>query len=402
MADIDLYNYPRRLVSAIEKVNTDKTICPENKKDIYSFSKIRLAKGSSHGRVAKVVYCMHYWANWLGKPFKEAYKDDLIQSVGELEEKKFSEYTKYDFKIVLKMFYKWSEGNDEAFPPKISWLKPNIKNEKHKLPEELLNEEEVLKIAEATENVRDKAFVLILYESGCRIGELLTLRMKNIQFDQYGAVLRVNGKTGDRRVRIISSASVLGAWIELHPMGKEPEAMLWHSTWRNAKRGQRCLSHGTLYTLLRHYATKAGIKKRIYPHLFRHSRATSLANKLTESQMKEHFGWVQGSDMAATYVHLSGRDVDNALLKLQGLVQTEETKSDKLNVRVCPRCKDHNSPVSKYCTKCGLPLDENLIVKIEEAKEKSNNVMNKLMEDNEFKEFMLKKIIENGLEKSIV
>ena len=42
--------------------------------------------------------------------------------------------------------------------------------------------------------------------------------------------------------------------------------------------------------------------------------------------MKEHFGWVQGSEMAATYVHLSGRDVDNALLKLQGLAHSKNRK----------------------------------------------------------------------------
>jgi ribosomal protein L40E len=113
--------------------------------------------------------------------------------------------------------------------------------------------------------------------------------------------------------------------------------------------------------------------------------------------MKEHFGWVQGSDMAATYVHLSGRDVDNALLKLQGLVQTEETKSEKLNVRVCPRCKDHNSPVSSFCTKCGLPLDEKLIMKIETTKAKTNEVMNRLWEDEEYVEFTKKKMAELGI-----
>ena len=398
MADIDLYNYPKKLESTLDKLNKDPKICSKNKLDIVSFSKIRLAKGSSHGRVAKVVYCMRYWAKWIGKPFRETIKDDLIMAVGELENTEFAEHTRYDLKIVLKMFYKWLEGNDETMPSKIAWLKPKIKNHKHKLPEELLTEDEVLKLAQAAGNVRDKAFILIIYESGCRIGELLTLKIKNIGFDQYGAILRVNGKTGDRRVRIISSAPALAAWMELHPMGKDPEAMLWHSTWRNSKKkNPKNLSHGTIYTILKQYAVKAGIRKRIYPHLFRHSRATSLACKLTEAQMKEHFGWVQGSEMAATYVHLSGRDVDNALLKLQGLVQTEETKSEKLNVRVCPRCKDHNSPVSKFCTKCGLPLDEDMITKIEEMKGKSNNVMNRLMDDEDFKSFMLKKISDLGL-----
>jgi hypothetical protein len=131
MADIDLYNYPKRLQTAIEKVNKDPEICPKNKADIVSFSKIRLAKGSTHGRVAKIVYCMYHWARWLGKPFNEATKDDLVIAVGELESTKFAEHTKYDLKVVLKMFYKWLEGNDEMMPPKVTWLKPKIKNENH-------------------------------------------------------------------------------------------------------------------------------------------------------------------------------------------------------------------------------------------------------------------------------
>jgi site-specific recombinase XerD/ribosomal protein L40E len=402
MANIDLHNCQKRLKSEIERIDKEVTISQRNRADIIYFSKIRFAKGSGYGRVAKIAYSMRCWAKWLGKPFREVNKNDLITAVGELENTKYSEYTKYDLKIVLKMFYRWLEGNDETLPKKISWLKPGIKNEKHKLPEELLNEEEVLKIAEATGNIRDRAFVLVLYESGCRIGEMLTLKLKNIGFDQYGAVLRVNGKTGDRRVRIISSAPALAAWMEMHPIGKEPEAMLWQSRWRDPKQGTRNLCHGTVNQRLKEFAVRAGVKKRVYPHLFRHSRATALANKLTEAQMKEHFGWVQGSGMAATYVHLSGRDVDNTLLRLQGVVQAEETKSGKLSIRICPRCKDRNAPVSKYCIKCGLPLEENLIVKADTVREKSNNLMNRLLEDKGYVEFTRKKMTELGIERRSV
>lgn len=402
MNGMDLYNYPKRLEGALARMRQEKKICEENKQAIVAFSKVRLAKGSSHGRVAKVVYCMRFWAIWLGKQFSQTTKEDLISVVGELESNpKYAEYTKYDFKIVLKMFYKWLLGNDEEFPKEIKWLKPNIKNESHKLPEELLSEDDVLKIANTAENLRDKALVLVLYEAGCRIGELLSLKMKNVQFDQYGAVLRVTGKTGDRRVRIISSAPMLASWINIHPKAKDSDAMLWHSSWGKKHNGVKCLSHGTVYELIRELAVKAGIKKKVHPHLFRHSRATALAGKLTEAQMKEYFGWVQGSDMAATYVHLSGRDVDNALLKLQGLVKEENEEEEKLKVKCCQRCKEPNSPISKFCTRCGLPLDQEFIAVVEKERQNSDNLMNMLMEDREFKEFMLKKIFEKGLEKSL-
>lgn len=402
MVKIDLYNYPKRLEGAIDKLKKLETVSEEDKQAIISFSKVRLAKGSSHGRVAKVVYCMRLLATWLKKPFRQATKDDLIALVGDLEANNhYAEHTKYDYKIVLKMFYKWLKGDDEVFPQEIKWLKPNIKNESHKLPEELLTEDDVLKIAEAAGNPRDKAIVLVLYEAGCRIGELLTVQMKNVQFDQHGAILRVTGKTGDRRIRIISSASVLASWINLYPGSKDPNAPLWPSTWRNKKRGTKCLSHGCIYEILRGLAVKAGVDKKIYPHLFRHSRATSLAGKLTEAQMKEYFGWVQGSDMAATYVHLSGRDVDNALLKLHGLAKPEEEQEDRMKVRICERCKEHNSPIAKFCTKCGLTLDPNFMAVIEKERDTGDHVMNKLMENPKYKEFTRKMILELGLEKEL-
>jgi site-specific recombinase XerD len=57
---------------------------------------------------------------------------------------------------------------------------------------------------------------------------------------------------------------------------------------------------------------RAGIDKPSNPHHYRHSRASHLATELKEAQLCEWFGWVQGSDVPARYVHLSGRDIDNA------------------------------------------------------------------------------------------
>jgi integrase/recombinase XerD len=55
-------------------------------------------------------------------------------------------------------------------------------------------------------------------------------------------------------------------------------------------------------------------------------------------------------------VHLSGRDVDNALLELHGL-KSQATSGPKMKLKICPRCNDHNSPDAKYCKRCALTLD---------------------------------------------
>jgi len=101
-------------------------------------------------------------------------------------------------------------------------------------------------------------------------------------------------------------------------------------------------------------ADKAGIKKKVNPHAFRHARATFLANELTDAQLNEHFGWKQNSDMSSVYVHLSGRDVDKALLKIHGIEKKE--KKEKQKFHTCKRCREKNSPHKKFCGRCGAPL----------------------------------------------
>jgi len=396
MGEFDIHRHQRNIEMAYGLLERDANVSPQNKKVILSFSKMRLAKGSGRLRVVKCVYCLRYLAKWLKKPFEEATKEDIIGLVGEIESQKYSENTKYDIKVVLKIFYKWLRGNDEIYPPEISWLKPRLRNDAHKLPEQLLTEEEVLRMAQAAENPRDRAFILVLYETGCRIGELLTLRLRHVQFDQYGAILRVTGKTGDRRVRIISSAPALSAWYENYSYGRDQDAPLWPPLSTNQRHKGEPMEYQAVYLTLKAIAKKVNISKKIYPHLFRHSRATALAGKLTEAQMKEYFGWVQSSEMASVYVHLSGRDVDKALLALQGLVKPEDNKEEQMRVCFCLRCKEKNSPIAKFCLRCGSPMDARAAVQIEEEQKAGSEMFNRLMQDSEFKEFMFKKAVALG------
>lgn len=392
MTEYRIYKQQEDLDQEYRRLNTSNLSAPV-KKEIEKFAKIRLAKGATRLRVVKCMWCLRLMAQWLDKDFAKASQNDLVELVSSIDLKDYAEYTKYDFKIVLKCFYKWFKGKDEEFPKVIKWLKPKLRNHKHKLPEELLTVEEVERLAAATTNSRDKAFLLVLYESGCRIGELLYLKLKNVQFDNYGGVLLVDGKTGGRRVRIIASVQVLGKWIESHPGKGNPEAFLWPA--RLGHNHQVPCSYPSLLAMLDRARKVSGVQKRVYPHLFRHSRATALASKLTEAQMKEYFGWTQGSEMAATYVHLSGRDVDSTLLQLYSLKEKPVDKESKLDVKICGRCKERNSPAQEFCGKCGNPLDEaKLIV---DSNKQASDLLNSLCQDPETKEFLSKKSLALGL-----
>jgi hypothetical protein len=132
---------------------------------------------------------------------------------------------------------------------------------------------------------------------------------------------------------------------------------------------------------LKEIVDRAGIKKRVYPHLFRHSRATHLANHLTESQLKQYLGWVQGSSMASVYVHLSGRDVDQALLALNGINANKEKEAEKFKAIDCPRCKNRNSPISKFCSSCGLALDVKTAIEADETRRRADKLITELIKE---------------------
>ena len=325
----EVHRYDKRIESLLRRIK-NSGIPEESKKNILDFYRECILRGYSKARTIKYLDTLERTARILGKPFEEATREDIEDLIAEIERRDYSDWTKHDYKVILRIFYRWLRKCE--YPEEVSWIKIKVKSTP-KLPEELLTVEEINKLVNAAEHVRDKAFILTLYESGCRIGELLALQIKHVNFDEFGAVLLVNGKTGQRRVRVIASAPKLQQWIENHPLKDEPNAPLWVTIGTNSR--QKIWNYGTAREVLKKIARKAGIKKRVYPHLFRHSRATHLASHLTEAQMKQYFGWVQASKMASVYVHLSGRDVDKALLRLNGIEVEEDreelrAKADKL------------------------------------------------------------------------
>ncbi len=125
--------------------------------------------------------------------------------------------------------------------------------------------------------------------------------------------------------------------------------------------------------------------------MFRHSRATFMAGHLTEFQMNRYFGWKQGSDMASTYVHMSGKDLDSAVMAMNGIKPKEEVKKSALTQKICPRCEAKNNPGIKLCYVCTAPLDLKTSFEIDEKFEKKDKfytAMRILMNNKKFVNFL--------------
>jgi uncharacterized paraquat-inducible protein A len=66
----------------------------------------------------------------------------------------------------------------------------------------------------------------------------------------------------------------------------------------------------------------------------------------------------QGTRMMAVYSHLTGNDIDGEILRLNGIQQPAIISNQAMQVMQCKHCMTFNEPGSKFCGRCGLPLNE--------------------------------------------
>jgi len=395
----EFHRYNEALLASVKRIEESCELSKRDKQLILGFKEDCVIRGLGKPRIIKYLSVLPSFASRLGKELDQVTLPDIQRLVSYIQQQNYSVWTKHGYKVMLKRFYKWLyPSEDGSYPKLVSWIKNNIMRSQLPLPAEgdLFTEEDIKKLIETAEHPRDKALVAVLWESGCRVGEIGTLKLKNVAMDKYGMILHVFGKTGSRSIRIIFATPYLSTWLNNHPLKNDRENSLWVNI-GNVNHHQP-VQYANIRKVLQDLFRKAGISKKANPHMFRHSRATFLANYLTEFQMNQYFGWVQGSEMPATYVHMSGKAIDSALLTLYGL-KPQEKNQKILEPRQCPRCETLNNHDSKYCNKCSGILDLKLAMEMEqETKEYEEKRVNKdqlmdiLLKDPQVQELLIRKM----------
>lgn len=352
----------------LDKLYENERKPAENLELMHKFMRKNKHSGLKVTTLAIDYQVLQLFSRWCDKPIHALIEDDIYDFLDYLDEYtyirsgKAYNYSKSSittFKRILSKFF-----NTSGFPELGQVLKEKgSKKLEPKDRKDLLNKQEIEKLIDTAQIPRDKAVIATLYESGCRRGELLSCRIKDVTFNENGCKLTFpQGKTGKRTVQLVYASSFLRQWVEVHPCKlsngqTDQEAPLWVGMYRGKNREFNKLTDQALFIQLKKIAKNAGITKRVSPHCFRHARASDLAEHLTEQQLKQYLGWTQSSNMCAVYVH--DPDTDNAILKMNG-IEIEGTYVDGLKVGKCPRCKTLNPEKAQYCGTCGMPLSQQL------------------------------------------
>jgi len=354
----DIHHFSKRLDSAIRKINESDKINQKNKEDILDFKDFCVAESLSIGRVYKYVWMMEIFAEQLGrKTFKQVKSQDLIKIVEKLRViRKYEKSTMDELKITFRKFYRYLyklPRNQD--PEQTAWIELKKSSRDEKIFD-ILTVEEIKKMTQAAGNDRDRCLLLLTYEVGARVSEILTAQIKNIEFDNYGGKLTINqSKTQPRIVRFVLAENEVKNWLNKHPFSQDVNAPLFCSL--GDRNRYAPLSYNAFAKVLKELAKRAKITKHVSPQTLRRSRATHLAPELKEHLLKVFFGWSTNSRVASRYVRLNGQDLDDKVLEMYDK-KVPKTLKSKFSFQTCSKCNTKNKFSNKYCENCGNTLDQ--------------------------------------------
>ena len=164
--------------------------------------------------------------------------------------------------------------------------------------------------------LRDKALIELLYATGLRVSELLSLRMTNLHLDE--GYLTCVGKGA--KERIVPIGNEAAEWVRRYMSAGRGALLHRPSTWLfvNARDGGP-LSRVGFWKVLKEYGVRAGISRELSPHVLRHSFATHLLER--------------GADLRSIQVMLGHADLSTTQIYTHVLEARLRTVYDRFHPR---------------------------------------------------------------------
>lgn len=273
-------------------------------------------------------------------------------------------------KIELKNFFKWV--NEDEHPKATKWIETKKTLQEMKPEAKVLTDKERQLILDNAPTQRDRLIFSILNENPTRPRDIVNLKVRDVEADEYGYILHLRSKTqkGFRSIRIINSVPEMRLYLSGHKDKDNPEAPLFYSLANRDNNGEiKPLQYWGMKYALEYAAKKAKIKRKVKLYDFRRTIATELLqdSRYTPKEVMVMGGW-SSIKMLDVYGKVTSDMVGEKKLVISGKKKdTQKIKEDKFKPVVCARCGEVNSKRVDSCSKCWLPLTNKAVEKYEAA-----------------------------------
>jgi len=317
----------------------------------------------------RVVY---YLLKMTGKPLREIRLEDVKKYFAKRSEQIKPISLESEF-ILLRRFLRYIgiELNSK--------LKPSRKRKFVVDTSQFLTDSEFERLLSELKHPRDKALVMLLRETGLRIGEALALDVRDVEItERYGRLHVRYSKTAERYVEFVKSIPYIRTWLSVHP-DPRPDNPLFVKIKGKPTR----LEYQAFWKLLKEALKRAKINKRVHPHLFRHQVATELLSteRLPEEAVRVYLGWTHGSRMVSRYSHVTSERANELVMRARYGIKTREKKEEPKGYKECPRCGRMVPIDAKYCSYCGLVLEREELIREKELRERIDELIDLLREN---------------------
>jgi integrase len=184
---------------------------------------------------------------------------------------------------------------------------------------DVLDREEIARLETAAPTERDRLIIRILGDCGVRAAELCQLTVDDVVRHDRQAFLRVHGK--GERDRLVPLPPVLLRRLDRYVKGTRPATAttprLFVALRRGPSGGYQPLTPSGVLQLVRSAAMRAGITKRVYTHLLRHSFITNaLRGGMNPMMVAQVAGHTSLRMIERVYSHLDQADAYEAMIRL--------------------------------------------------------------------------------------
>jgi site-specific recombinase XerC len=186
-------------------------------------------------------------------------------------------------------------------------LTENETMSKHSLPKFLTQSEKEI-LYSAARDPRDRCLISLGLNAGMRVSELIGLKLDDIDWEN--AQIRFTAKGGKERLIPLN----LRLRIDLSTAIEHRPAELGHNfvIW-NKRDSARNISRFAVYNLLRRYGQRLGLKKRLHPHMLRHTAATDFYRSCGDIYQTQRFLGHSKIDTTTRYAQVSDKEIQTTL-----------------------------------------------------------------------------------------